>query len=230
MNRARTSSFELRRVSVGGQAATLLRDMILSGELKPGTPLKEIPLSESLGVSRNTVRQALRELEHEGLVRHAAHRGAVVASLTKEDVGSIFRARRVLELGAIAAIGDRYREAAAALGEHATAIEEAVRRRDPLLVLEHDVALHAALVDRIGSDRLSAFQRKLLRELRLGLLLVDRRRPALEELASEHHALCRLLDRGETARFHRRLAEHLDRSEQRLLEVVGQTRPRDRNA
>jgi len=53
---------QINRVSVADQAAAILRQRILNGELRPGTPLQEIPLAASLGVSRNTMREAVRIL------------------------------------------------------------------------------------------------------------------------------------------------------------------------
>ena len=51
---------QIHRVSVADQVASILRQRILNGELRPGTPLQEVPLAESLGVSRNTMREATR--------------------------------------------------------------------------------------------------------------------------------------------------------------------------
>ena len=61
-----------------------LSQRILNGELRPGTPLQEIPLAESLGVSRNTMREATRILSLEGLLKRSIHRGIAVAQLSLE--------------------------------------------------------------------------------------------------------------------------------------------------
>jgi len=58
---------QLNRVSVADQVAALLRQRILEGEFRPGAQLQELPLASSLGVSRNTMREAIRILSIEGL-------------------------------------------------------------------------------------------------------------------------------------------------------------------
>lgn len=75
----------------------LLREEILSGELKAGTPLTEIALAERLGVSRTPLRSAIHRLSEEGLVRTGANRGAVVVGITGEDIDDIFLIRMRLE-------------------------------------------------------------------------------------------------------------------------------------
>ncbi len=74
-----------------------LRSLILEGQLLPGTVLRLAPLAASLGVSVMPVREALRQLEAEGLVVVAPRRGATVAELSVEDVEEIYTLRIALE-------------------------------------------------------------------------------------------------------------------------------------
>lgn len=74
-----------------------LRRMILAGQLRHGEHLVERRLAEQLRVSRTPIREALRKLEAEGLVRREPYRGLVVASLTPEEVNEISLIREVLE-------------------------------------------------------------------------------------------------------------------------------------
>lgn len=77
--------------------ADVLRKAILQGVLEGGQPLKQDDLASRFGVSRVPVREALRQLEAEGLVVLQPHRGAVVASLTPKEVAEIYEIRFVLE-------------------------------------------------------------------------------------------------------------------------------------
>ncbi|MFI5953934.1 GntR family transcriptional regulator [Cryptosporangium sp. NPDC051539] len=79
------------------QAAEALRNAILSLALPEGERLVERELIERLGVSRTTVREALRELESEGLVEVIPQRGAVVASITPADAADLYAARVAIE-------------------------------------------------------------------------------------------------------------------------------------
>src|SRR3954452_3369655 len=78
-------------------AYTLIRAQILSGDRQGGDWLREGDLAESLGVSRTPVREALRRLTAEGLVRHERNRGVQVQAWTPQDLDEIFSLRSVLE-------------------------------------------------------------------------------------------------------------------------------------
>ncbi|HEX5088208.1 MAG TPA: GntR family transcriptional regulator [Nocardioides sp.] len=74
-----------------------IRDLVLTGDLRPGDRLVERRLAERLGVSRIPVREALRELVHEGLAEERATRGMVVRGLDRDDVDALFDVRGALE-------------------------------------------------------------------------------------------------------------------------------------
>lgn len=78
-------------------AYRLIRAQILSGARAGGDWLREGDLAESIGVSRTPVREALRRLTAEGLVRYERNRGVQVAAWTAEDLDEIFSLRSVLE-------------------------------------------------------------------------------------------------------------------------------------
>jgi DNA-binding GntR family transcriptional regulator len=74
-----------------------LRDAILNGQLEPGQKLIERELCSSLDISRTLLREALPQLQAEGLIRSIAHKGPSVASLDADEVKEIYQVRRVLE-------------------------------------------------------------------------------------------------------------------------------------
>lgn len=76
---------------------TTLREAILSGVITPGTWLREGELSQTLGVSRTPVREALRRLADEGLTVREVHRGSVVAQMSIEDILAVYTVRANLE-------------------------------------------------------------------------------------------------------------------------------------
>src|SRR5437016_14664603 len=97
---SRMGHSQIHRVTVADQAAGILRQRILEGELRPGTPLPEVPLAESMGGSRNTMREAVRILSIEGLLKRNIHRGVAVAQLSLRDVHETYDLRRILEVSA----------------------------------------------------------------------------------------------------------------------------------
>ena len=74
-----------------------LRELIVTGELAPGTPVRQEALAERLGVSRVPLREALKVLEGEGQVVYRPHRGYAVAELSVEDLLEVYRIRDLLE-------------------------------------------------------------------------------------------------------------------------------------
>ena len=76
---------------------TLLRDRILGFEYAPGCPLTELALAEELKVSRTPIREALRRLEHEELVKIIPNKGAIVVGISESDVCEAYLMRQALE-------------------------------------------------------------------------------------------------------------------------------------
>jgi len=84
-----------------------MKRMILTGQIKPGEPIPEVSLSESLGLSRTPVREALRQLVSEGFVTAMPRRGAFVANISIGDIRDIFALREVLDCMAVSLATDR---------------------------------------------------------------------------------------------------------------------------
>ena len=79
------------------QVFNTLEDAILNGSYKEGDSLNELRLSKSLGVSRTPVREALMQLELEGLVKNIPNKGAVVVGISEQDVEDIYEIRIRIE-------------------------------------------------------------------------------------------------------------------------------------
>lgn len=88
---------QLKLETLRSQVENHLRLAILNGELAPGEKLIERELCERLGVSRPSVREALRKLEAEKLIVIVPHRGPEVASMTLEEAQDLYAMRRLLE-------------------------------------------------------------------------------------------------------------------------------------
>lgn len=211
----------IERSSTAAQVAGAMRTRITSGEWAPGTPLREIVLAESLGVSRNTTREALRILAREGLVDHHIHRGARVAVLSEEDVEDIMRVRRAVELAAVEVSADVDTEKIGPVRDAVDALAAAAERRDWGNVIEADVAFHRALVALLASPRLNRFYEELQGELQLCLALINRQNEEPDPLVVEHRELLELIENGEQRRCCEVLEAHLADSEQVLKTIAG---------
>lgn len=206
----------IRRVSTAEQVAEAVRTAILEGRLLPGMPLGEVQLAEELGVSRNSVREGVRILEGEYLVRYEMNRGTVVAEFTDEEIDDLFAAREVLELAGLRALQDATpKERAAYLEPFVREIEVANERGDTAAAAAADEAFHTALVARTENAHLLRWYVALRNQLRLALALSEQRRDELGRARSkasrernDHRRLARALQSSESVAAHA-LSEHL---------------------
>jgi DNA-binding GntR family transcriptional regulator len=89
----------VQRQTIASQALEVLRTQILRGHFPDGEALRQDALARQLGVSRIPIREALRQLEAEGLVTFTPHRGAVVSKLSLEEIDEVFALRADTETG-----------------------------------------------------------------------------------------------------------------------------------
>jgi DNA-binding GntR family transcriptional regulator len=199
-----------------------LRRAIFEGDLESGTPLREVALAESLGVSRPTVREALGVLVGEGMATREPHRGVAVATPDPASIGDVSRAREVLELAGVrrwptAEDADR-KAVRTSLEEYAAAVaadasyEELNRRH---------LAIHLAFVGLTGSPRLVAMASSIHAELRLALAQVERARRNASDQVAAHARLVDLLESGDVAAAEAELERHLADGEAAILERLG---------
>jgi DNA-binding GntR family transcriptional regulator len=92
-----TKSSAIERQSLASAVADKLREKIIRGELHEGEQLRQDAIANEFQVSRIPVREAMRQLEAEGLIKIVANRGAVVSALSPEEIAELFEIRAVLE-------------------------------------------------------------------------------------------------------------------------------------
>jgi DNA-binding GntR family transcriptional regulator len=203
------------------RVAAELRRAVFDGELESGTPLREVALAASLGVSRPTVREALTVLVAEGLATREPNRGVSVASPQAESVHDVCCARLVLEGAGIRAwggAGDEQRQLVRdTLAAYVSAIENDASYQE---LNERHLDFHVSLVGLTGSPRLVAMQENLVLELKLALAQVDRLRRNAHDQADTHAALVRLLETGELDTAHEFLVVHLADAERDIVEAL----------
>jgi len=198
-----------------------LREAILSGELTAGQPLPQEEIASQLGVSRLPVREALRQLEAEGMVVLRPRRGYVVASLDVDEIRDIFEVQAMIE----------ERAAFEATVKRTPAdVAELRRYLDELDRLSAVTPLDIAEFTKYNSffhERLFAISQReyLCRVLRLLRTTADRytRMSAalMKEIGHsqrEHHAIIDAFEVGDAAEVARLCREHRESIGRRLLE------------
>ncbi len=149
------------------QIAATLRGRIITGDLVPGEPVRDAAVAGELGVSRNTAREALSLLRHEGLLDHRSNQGFVVRTLTTQDVRDIYAARTALEVRAVQDSALAPDEALAAVGRAVELTESADRSGRWEDYARSSLEFHSALVRLLGSPLLDQFFDTILGRLRL---------------------------------------------------------------
>jgi len=149
--------------TLGSALVDRLRAEIMEGALAPGTPLRQDALAANYGVSRIPVREALIQLEAEGLVESVPHRGAVVTRLSEEEVADVFALRRLLEPRLLRASLPRLSELdLGRLEKTGRAFAEAIRTGDAARWGRLNADLHVAMYLRADQPRTLAIVRGLL--------------------------------------------------------------------
>lgn len=161
----------LRPPSTMDAAVSALREAIVRGDIAPGSRLVESALTESMGVSRNTIREVFRLLETERLIERVTNRGVFVRRLTAADVTDVYAVRRLIEVSAIRRAGEASprarRTATAEMREAIDAGRTAIREQDRWGLGFADLGFHAAIAGLSESPRLVQFMAGLKTELRL---------------------------------------------------------------
>jgi DNA-binding GntR family transcriptional regulator len=134
-----------------GRTVATLREQIVSGELPAGTPLVETVLAEALGVSRGPVRNALIELEGEGLVRTGSNGRSLVAGFRQDDLRDLLAVRFELESLAITWGIERDHDSAPIKDALQAMVDEGASTPD---LIELDLGFHRKLVELAGSTAL----------------------------------------------------------------------------
>ncbi len=204
------------------RAADEIRRALFAGQLAPGTPLREVALSEAMGVGRSTIREALTVLVAEGVAVRVPNKGVAVKELDTADVHDVTLARAALE-GA----GVRHWSQASQASRHELndALDAYARladaKPDPAALTHAHLQIHRALVGLTGSRRLLAATDALSAEIRLGLAQLDRTRGNIADQVESHRRLVQLLDVGPESAALEELAYHLAVAEASLLDATG---------
>jgi DNA-binding GntR family transcriptional regulator len=217
----------ISRTSTAERVAEALRGMILDGAIPPETRLREEALARSLSVSRNTVREAIQILVHQGLVTRMQNRGAVVVQLNAEDVADIYRARVLLEVMAIRGSGAATPQQLARVGEAIDRLAAAAATNDADQLVDHDFEFHRAIAGLLASKRLEGLYDLIQGELRFCLAIlsqIDREFEDPEPLVAEHRAVYEALVAGRPDEAAELMRVHLVENEQRLQEILRTTR------
>lgn len=216
------ADISLHRVSTAEAVADALVGLIVSGVLRSGEPLRESSLSTKLGVSRNSLREAIRLLERSRLVKYVIHRGAIVVTPTLADLEDLYRTRRQLELAGVREEPNEDQLAAITRAYDALVSTSQLKTAEPIVAA--DLALHQAIVDVLGSERLSTFYRQICKELVFYFTVLSYTDEEYIDpetsIIHRHQGMVEAIVAGDRETAHDLLADHIDENYERLKEIL----------
>jgi len=194
----------------GQQVVEALRNEIIAGHFEPGQRLIEATLSQELGTSRGPVREALRQLENEGLVMSVPYKGAVVLGVSDEEVQEVLiPIRLVLERYSFArAIKVMTDADFAELGKQIWVMERAARENDLLKVVEADLRFHDIVMSSAEQPHTTQIWRTIWPRIRAYFFRYGRT-ASLEVMVDEHRELLDVLQTRDEKRILQQLERHI---------------------
>jgi GntR family transcriptional regulator, gluconate operon transcriptional repressor len=205
--------------SLSQQAADVLRERILSGDFGEGERLNEAALARQLGTSRGPIREALKQLRAEGLVREEPRRGAFIVELTAHDVEEIYELRAALETRAVRLLlGGTEARDLRELEEVLAELKRAAKAKDRHEVARLDLEFHATVCRLSGNSRLHRAFVEHAAVLRT-LLVVEEAAffSSLVDIGPQHEPLLDALRAGDVGKAEAAFNEHLEDAGRRLV-------------
>jgi DNA-binding GntR family transcriptional regulator len=223
-----------RRATLADEVRSEVERRILAGEIESGEKLNELALANSMGVSRGTVREAVRSLADTGLVEFFANRGAFVRRLTVDEIFNLYDLRGAIFGMACAATARNARQdgegrVLAALQDNMQAMRAAFERDDRKAYYELNIAFHDMLLAGAQNDKAKVVYDGLVKEMHLfrrrGLSLAMN----IAQSVQEHAAIVAAVEKGDARAAREAALHHIESGRGRfmatLADTVGQDLP-----
>lgn len=203
----------LKTGSVKSQVFNILRSAIFSGKLEPGKALRELELARDLNVSQATVREALFQLEHTGLVTRVANRGTCVTKFSDSEIRERLEIRILVEgFAAIEASRKMNAENFQKLDEKVKDLSKAIAKRQYYEATQADLEFHRYIWYCSGNKTLSQTLDQLCAPL---FAFVSVRRSTRKEDLSQtqsHDVIVDAIRQGNPDKIQEEIRLHIERS------------------
>ena len=187
----------------------MLREAIVSGKLKSGTQLKQNEVGKKFECSPGPVREAMRDLESEGLIEHFPNRGVFVTQITKEEyLEMLLPARVVLEKFALKHAAKKFTpEVIETLNEQIEIMRKGAKKKDIDSVSEADMKFHMIVMQTAATQQTFHLWKSVMSRIRLELYRVGPH-PVLAEQAPNHAHLLAAILNGDVKQLYKEIEWH----------------------
>jgi DNA-binding GntR family transcriptional regulator len=211
-------SLQEKRQPISSVVAEALREAIFRGVFKRGEPLRQDAIAKQFSVSQVTVREALRLLADEGVVQIAPRRGAIVASLSPDEVEEIVELRIALESLLLERAIPRLGE------EDFAAAEKIIRKLDKTRTMNDQLTLniefHGCLYAKAGRPRALALYDKLRLSFEPYLRLLWARSDYKSHSQTDHRKILALCKERNAKSAQSVLADHITKTGKEILQLL----------
>lgn len=209
-------------VSQSEHARSTLFQAIVRGRVPPGQHLSEQPIADAIGVSRISVRDAVRQLEAVGLVSIYPHRGAYTVRLDPQDIEEIFSLRTSLEVLAIRLVArNASRTALARLEDVIDKMRTIETGDDRYLGAQVDAEFHSILMEVSGHGRAYEAWKRMNAQITMAVYQVTSFYEAIGSLADRHATILQTLKTGDRDQAEEAIVAHIIHGSHLLLKAVG---------
>lgn len=232
MGEEKIKSFEkIKQRLLRHDVLSSLRAAILDGTFKPGERLNENKIAKQMGVSRGPIREAIMELEEEGLVILVPHKGAFVVAFSADDVREIYSLRCLLE-------GYAAKLAAKSVSDQdikrlemiVRGMEEAVSKNRLDMLVEKDLEFHRELCKLSGHKLLLQTWDKLFSRIRLFLTLADQVYFEPNYIVGTHYPTIEALRKGDPDLAARTIKQPIIEVGETVAQAMEEETPEDKRA
>jgi len=207
----------LAKTSLREQALDVLRNAVTSGEIKPGTHLVETELSAALSISRGTLREALRQLEQEGLVEPSERGRLRVRTLNATEIEEMFQVRSALE-GLAAETLCRLKNRRAAVQNLQTALNALAAATGSISeMVEIDLDFHRVLCALTNNTSLMRSWEGLAGSIRMSIMFAGTERALANMSVPRHQVLVDAIAAGDPNHARVAVEEHMREAAMTLI-------------
>lgn len=194
-----------------------IKDSILSGDYKQGDHILETEVAKTLGTSRAPVREAIKELEKEGVVEIVPRRGTYVSKFSLEDIREIFEIRMLLENNIFKILISEDKLTEEDYNKLEKLVEEMIaianssedKKEKALQINYKDIEFHRYLWKKSGSQRRVNILEGIFLQLRIAMLYDTDKTGDLNKTATDHYEIINALKSKDYENCKKALKEHI---------------------
>lgn len=212
-----------RALPLRDQIYQKIRNMIAVGRLKPGDPINEVAIAEALGISRTPVREAVKRISDEGLIKVLAQTGTYVAPISRADLEEAYVIRRALEMESARRAAPKFTASACeALEDNIAAHRLAISRGKYASAIQLDDVFHRTIAETSGFPMIWKAVDISKAQMDRGRYLAIPKPGYGEQTIEQHEAILDALKRQDAEGAALAMEHHLETSLHNAIEVAGE--------